>query len=186
MLQALLASAGLTVDDITVRDYPTFGQAVGLQQGQVEAATGFRNNEPVQLTRQGFEVNTLTIDEITPLPGPGLIVGTSTLESKREALRAFVATTLRAMEEIAADPSLGLEDSIAVVPELANDRDGQLAVLEATVEAWQSPYTQEHGAGAIDHDAWADSLEFMRGLADSNIPADLTVEQLVTTELIDE
>ncbi len=186
MLQALLASAGLGVGDVELRDYPDFGQAVGLQQGQVEAATGFRNNEPVQLARQGFPTNTLTIDEVTPLPGPGLIVGASTLQAKRDALRAFVAATLRAMTEIAANPELGLEDAIAVVPDLANDREGQLAVLEATVEAWQSPYTRQNGMGAIDHDAWAISLDFMRGLADSNIPADLTVDELVTTELIDE
>jgi NitT/TauT family transport system substrate-binding protein len=186
MLQALLASADLTVDDIEIRDYPDFGQAVGLQQGQVEAATGFRNNEPVQLARQGFETTMLTIDDITPLPGPGLIVGSATLESKRDALAAFVEATLRAMDEIAADPAAGLEDAIAVVPDLANDREGQLAVLEATVAAWQSPYTQQNGTGAIDEDAWIASLDFMRGLPDSNIPADLTVDQLVTTELIDE
>lgn len=193
MLQALLASAGLTVDDVDIRDYPDFGQAVGLQQGQVEAATGFRNNEPVQLELQGFETNVIAIDEITPLPGPGLIVGEAMLSSssisaarQRDALRAFIAATLRAMEEIAADPQAGLEDSIAVVPDLANNREGQLAVLEATVEAWQSSYTQQHGPGAIDRDAWATSLDFMRGLTDSNIPADLTVDQLVTSELIEE
>ena len=49
MLQALLDSAGLTPDDVVIRDYPDFGQAAALQQGQVDAATGFRNNEPVQL-----------------------------------------------------------------------------------------------------------------------------------------
>ena len=48
MLQALLASAGLTTDDVEIREYPDFGQAVALQQGQVDAATGFRNNEPVR------------------------------------------------------------------------------------------------------------------------------------------
>jgi NitT/TauT family transport system substrate-binding protein len=186
MLQALLASAGLTVDDLEVRDYPDFGQAIGLQQGQVDAATGFRNNEPVQLARQGFDTNMLAIDEITPLPGPGLIVGTTTLAAKRDALQAFVDATLRAMEEVAADPEAGLEDSIAVVPDLATNREGQLAVLQATVEAWQSPYTQEHGTGAIDQDAWAASLDFMRGLPDSNIPAELTAEQLLSTELIAE
>ena len=29
--------------------------------------TGFRNNEPVQLARQGYETTMLTIDDITPL-----------------------------------------------------------------------------------------------------------------------
>jgi NitT/TauT family transport system substrate-binding protein len=184
MLQALLSSAGLTVNDVTIRDYPDFGQSVGLQQGQVDSATGFGNNEPVQLAQSGFATTQLKVDQIVPLPGPGLIVGVTTLTSKRDALKAFVAATLRAMDEIRANPQAGLDDSIAVVPELASSKDTQLAILQATVEMWTSSYTQAHGTGAIDSDAWTKSLEFMRGLADSNIPNTLTVDQLVTEELL--
>jgi len=184
MLQALLASAGLTPDDIDIREYPAYGQATALQQGQVDSATGFRNNEPIQLDRQGFATNVLTIDDITPLPGPGLIVGTSTLDTKKAALAAFVAATLRAMDEIAANPQLGVDDTIAEVPDLGSDTEGQLAVLQATIEMWASPYTQANGTGSIDPDAWGQSLEFMRGLPDSNIPAGLTVDDLITQELL--
>ena len=184
MLQALLASAGLTPEDVEIRAYPDFGQAVALRLGQVDAATGFRNNEPVQLAGQGFATNILTIDEITPLPGPGLTVGNQTLANKREALRLFVVATLRAMEEIATDPDLGVTAAITAVPELATDRPGQLAILRATIEAWESPYTAEHGLGAIDTTAWATSLDFMRGLPDSNIPVELSVDDLVTEDLL--
>ena len=184
MLQALLASAGLTPSDIDIREYPEYGQSTAMQQGQVDSATGYANNEPVQLQRQGFATNALTIDEITPLPGPGLIVGTSTLAAKKDALRAFVSATLRAMDEIAANPELGVDDTIAVAPDLGSDRAGQLAVLQATIAMWQSPYTQANGTGSIDSSAWAASLDFMRGLADSNIPASLTVNDLVSQELI--
>jgi NitT/TauT family transport system substrate-binding protein len=184
MLQALLASANLTANDLDIRDYPDFGQAVALQQGQVDSATGFRNNEPLQLAQQGFATTQLTIDQITPLPGPGLIVGTTTLTTKRDALTAFVTATLRAMDEIAANPQLGLDDTIAQVPDLGSNKDSQLAVLQATIPMWSSPYTQLHGSGAIDQDAWTKSLDFMRGLAGSNIPSSLTVDQLVTEELL--
>jgi NitT/TauT family transport system substrate-binding protein len=184
MLQALLASADLTPDDLEIELYPDFGQAVGLQQGQVDAATGFRNNEPIQLGLSGFETTILDVDAVTPLPGPGLTVGESTLASKREAVRAFVAATLRAMSEISTDPEAGLDDAITVVPELGGDRATQLAILEATIEMWHSPYTEANGVGAIDRDAWSRSLDFMRQLPDSNIPDDLTVDQLVTEELL--
>ena len=184
MLQAMLDSAGITPDDIVIHDYPDFGQGVGLQQGQVDTATGFRNNEPVQLASQGFATNLLTVDEITPLPGPGLTVGVATLAAKKEALRSFVAATLRAMDEIKANPELGLDDTFAVAPDLAANRDLQRAILEATIQTWDSPYTTEHGAGAIDVGAWQQSLDFMRGLPDSNIPADLTVDKLVTDDLL--
>jgi NitT/TauT family transport system substrate-binding protein len=184
MLQALLASAGLTTDDVTIREYPAYGQGIALQQGQVDAATGFRNNEPVQLGLTGFATTILDVDQITPLPGNGLTVGVQTLASKKDAVRAFVAATLRAMREIAADPQLGLDDTIAVVPELGVDRATQLAILEATIEMWHSPNTDAHGLGAIDSAGWAQSLSFMRGLPDSNIPATLSVDQLVTTEVL--
>lgn len=185
MLQALLASADMTPADVTIRDYPDFGQAVGLRQGQVDAATGFRNNEPVQLGREGFAVSVMGIDDITPLPGPGLIVADRPqCPATRDGLRAFVAATVRAMQEIAADPEVGLDDAIAVVPELGNDREQQLAILEATVEMWSTPYTDEHGLGAIDRGAWQASLDFMRGLPDLNIPADLATDKLVTEDLL--
>jgi NitT/TauT family transport system substrate-binding protein len=184
MLQALLASAGLTPDDLTIRDYPLYGQGIALQQGQVQAATGFRNNEPVQLGLAGFATTLLDIDQITPLPGNGLTVGVQTLATKGDAVRAFVAATLRAMREIDASPEAGLDDSIAVVPELGNDRATQLAILRATIEMWHSPYTDAHGLGAIDSAAWGQSLDFMRGLAGSNIPATLTTDQLVSNEVL--
>ena len=183
-LQALLSSAGLTTDDITIHEYPDFGQAIALQQGQVDSATAFRNNEPIALSQNGFATTQLTVDQVVPLPGPGLIVGTSTLTSKHDALKAFVSATLRAMSEVAANPQAGLDDSIAVVPELATNKDTQLAILNATIAMWSSSYTQSNGMGAIDADAWNKSLDFMRGLPDSNIPSNATVDQMVTQELL--
>ncbi len=186
MLQALLSSAALTTSDIVERDYPDYGQGVALQQGQVDAATAFRNNEPVQLGLAGFATRQLTIDDIVPLPGPGLIVGTSTLTNKRDQIKAFVAATLRAMTEIIADPQLGLDDSFAAVPDLAATADPatQLAILQATIEMWQSSYTSRNGLGAIDGGAWNYSLSFMEDLPGANIPATVTVDHLINKELL--
>ena len=75
MLQALLAAAGLSPADGEIVTYPDFGQAIALAEGQVDAATGFANNEPVQLRLQGRDVIVLDVDEVAPLPGPGLSVG---------------------------------------------------------------------------------------------------------------
>ena len=181
MLQALLASAGLSAADLDIREYPDFGQATALRQGQVDSATGFRNNEPVQLRLAGVATNVLGIDQITPLPGPGLIAGEATLAAKPDAVRAFVAATLRAMQEIT-NEGVGFDDAVAVVPELAADQDTQLEILEATIDMWNSEYTLKNGLGSIDADAWTASLEFMRGLPDSNIPADLAVGDLINQE----
>ena len=71
MLQALLASAGLTTDDVEIVEYPDFTQEIAVEQGAVDAATGFANNEPVQLELHGEKAVVLHVDGVTPLPGPG-------------------------------------------------------------------------------------------------------------------
>lgn len=184
MLQALLSSAGLTTNDIVERDYPDYGQGVALQQGQVQAATAYRNNEPVQLGLAGFNTTQLSVDDIVPLPGPGLIVSTFTLATKHDALKAFVAATLRAMKEIDANPELGLNDAIAVVPDLASNRAAQLAILQATIKMWHSSNTDANGLGAIDEGGWNYSLSFMEDLPGANIPDSLTIDDLIDTELL--
>jgi NitT/TauT family transport system substrate-binding protein len=185
MLQALLASAGLTPDDTEIVLFPDFvGQRVALEQGVVDAATGFVNNEPVQMTFAGEEVVVLAVDEVTPLPGPGLVAGAPTLAAKRDALRSFVAATIRSMEEIRTDPERGLDAAITRVPELGADRDLQRAILEATIATWLTPYTETHGLGAIDRDAWRESVDFMRSLPDSPVAREVGLDELVTEELL--
>jgi NitT/TauT family transport system substrate-binding protein len=185
MLQAMLASAGLTTDDVSITLYPEFTQAAALAQDQVESATGFVNNEPVQLELEGIDVNVLRVDDLVPLPGPGLVVGESTLAGKRDALAAFVEVTLRAMDEIATDPTLGLEATFARVPELAAEPEAQRAILDATIETWSSPYTDEHGPGAIDPAAWQASIDFLASLPDQ-LGGPVTVDEVITQELLPE
>jgi NitT/TauT family transport system substrate-binding protein len=181
MLQALLGSAGLTPEDVEIVEYPDFTQRIAVEQGAVDAATGFANNEPVQLELGGESAVILRIDDITPLPGPGLIAGVDTLDRRSEAIAAFVTTTLRAMDQIAADPELGLEAAIAAVPELASARDAQLAVLEATIETWTGSYQASNGLGAVDRDGWAASIEYLTSLG--LVPNAVTVDDLVRDDL---
>ncbi|MGZ8527798.1 MAG: ABC transporter substrate-binding protein [Candidatus Limnocylindrales bacterium] len=184
MLQALLASAGLTPDDTKISLYPDYGQLVGVREGQVDAATGFVNNEPIQLARAGIDPVVLPIDDIVPLQGNGLIAGTTTLETKRDALALFISATLRAMSEISADPQLGLEAAIKAVPEIASDRDGQLAVLQATVELWHDALTDAEGLGAVDRDGWTKSIEAIAGLPGGLVPNPVTADQIVDDSLL--
>jgi NitT/TauT family transport system substrate-binding protein len=183
MLQAMLRSADLTPDDLEIVAYPDFGQGAALAQGAVDAATGFANNEPVQLVLSGVEVNVLHVDNVVALPGPGLIAGTSTISSKPDAVGAFVSQTLRAMREIAADPDKGLDAAIAAVPELGQDRATQRAVLEATIEMWQSDLTRTQGLGVIDRAGWAESIAFMNELG-GLVAKPVTVDDLIDARFV--
>jgi NitT/TauT family transport system substrate-binding protein len=181
---ALLSSAGLSTDDVTITLFPDFGQGMAVMTDQVDAATGFANNEPVRLALAGDEASILRVDDIVPLPGPGLVVGDETLAAKRDALRAFVGATLRAMTEIAADPQLGLDATFARVPELASDAAGQRAVLDATIDGWSNTFTDTFGMGAIDADAWAKTVDFLVGMPESPVAGPVAVEDLITTDLL--
>ena len=184
MLQALLSSAALTPDDLTITLYPDYGQETGLAQDQVEAITGYLNNEPVQLQLQGMPVNILTVDGIVPLPGPGLVVGEQTLAAKHDALTTFVAVTLDSMRQIIADPQVGLDATFAAVPDLATAPDTQRAVLDATIAAWSNAYTDANGLGAIDPASWDRSVAFMTAMPDSPVAGTVVPADAFTTELL--
>jgi len=184
MLQALLGSANLTTDDVTIVEYPDFGQGAAVQQGAVDASTGFTNNEPVQLQLAGVHTSEIHVDNVLALPGPGLIVGTKALADKSVALKLFVAATLQAMGDIANDPQKGLDASIASVPELTSGSSTgtQLAILKATIATWKSPNAQSLGYGWIDTAGWQSSLEYMRKLG--LVPNPVEVSAMVDSSLL--
>ncbi|HUQ78902.1 MAG TPA: ABC transporter substrate-binding protein [Patescibacteria group bacterium] len=181
MLQALMASKGHTVADLTVVEYPDYGQGAAVTQGAVDAATGFVNNEPVQLELTGEKANVLRIDDVTPLPGPGIVAGSATLAAKRDAVAGFIRATFKAMNEIVLDPAVGLDAAIEAVPELGKERAKQAAILDATIRAWH-PAGVAAGApvtGAVDPAAWDRTVEFMTSL--KLVPNPVTSGDLVDT-----
>jgi NitT/TauT family transport system substrate-binding protein len=184
MLQALLASANLTVDDTTIVLYPDFGQAAAVAQGAVDAATGFINNEPVQLDTGGTQVTVLRVDDVTPLPGPGIIASTATITGKRTAVAGFIRATLKAMNEIATTPSVGVDAAIKAVPDLAKDRPLQEAILNATIDAWRPSGAAAGSAitGAVDTAAWDKTITFMTSHGFVSKP--VTAPDLVDTSFV--
>lgn len=178
-LLALLHAGGLTEDDVTIREYPQFNQVDGLLNGDVDLITGFRNNEPLRLAAQGMEVDLLTVEQIAPLPGPGLIVGDALLGSDSTGAAEFAAATLRAETEIAADPQLGLDAAVVAVPAIAEDRDTALAVLQATIELWKAGASAP--SGVINDAVWTSGYETMRdlGFIDGSVPLEEMVDHLV-------
>jgi len=182
MLQALLGSANLTTDDVQVVEYPDFGQGAAVQQGAVDAATGFANNEPVALDLAGVPTTTLHVDSVLALPGPGLIVATKNLQGNGQALQDFIMATRQAMSEIAADPQKGLDASVAVVPDLGKDPTTQLAILKATIATWKSSNPKSSGYGWIDFAGWQASLEYMRKL--NLVPNPVEVSDMVDDTLL--
>ena len=169
-LLAILDAAGLKEADVTIREYPAFNQVDGLLNGDVDLITGFRNNEPLRLAARGMAVDLLTVEDVAPLPGPGIIVGDQLLADEPATVAAFVAATLKALQAIAADPRIGLEAAISVEPTIAGDGTTALAVLEATIDLWRGGGSVP--SGAIHEAIWVRGYATMRrlGLVDGSVP----------------
>ena len=168
-LLALLDAGGLTAHDVTVREYPQFNQVDGLSNGDVELITGFIANEPLRLEARGTEVDLLTIDEIAPLPGPGVIVGDQLLDDDPALVRAFVDAVAQAQAAVIADPDLGFAAAEEAVPTIAEDPEVARAVLDATVELWAGDGFDD---GAIDRGLWETGYATMErlGFIDGSVP----------------
>jgi putative riboflavin transport system substrate-binding protein len=171
-LLALLDAGGLTANDVTIREYPQFNQVDGLLNGDVDLITGFRNNEPLRLAAAGMETDLLTIDEVAPLPGPGVIVGDELLASDPALVAAFAADVVSAQQDIERDPDVGLQVAIDAVPTIAEDEATALAVLEATIPIWNGG--QPFNFGRISQDVWQSAYETMLnlGFIDGSVPVD--------------
>ena len=169
-LLAILDAAGLKETDVKIREYPTFNQVDGLLNGDVDLITGFRNNEPLQLAAHGMAVDMLTVEDVAPLPGPGMIVGDQLLAAEPGSVAAFAAATLRAQTAITANPQIGLDAAIAVEPTIGADRATALAVLRATIDLWRGSGSAP--TGAIDQGVWEKGYATMRrlGLIDGSVP----------------
>lgn len=170
-LTAILDAGGLTVDDITLREYPQFNQAEGFANGEVDLITGFRNNEPLRIASRGTEPDLLTLDDLAPLPGPGVIVGDELLADDPELVRAFTAALAAAQAEVIVDPEVGFAAAEAEVPTIAEDPDTARAVLDATVELWEG---DGFAGGAVDRDLWTEGYDTMLrlGFIDGSVALD--------------
>ena len=180
-LLALLESGGLTEDDITIREYPQFNQVDGLTNEDVDLITGFRNNEPLRLEARGMEVELLTVDEVVPLPGPGVITGAELLGAEPELVRAFAEATAAAQQAVLDDPELGFAAAEREVPEIAEDPDVARSVLGATIDLWAG---DGFAGGAIDVELWESAYATMErlGFIDGSVPLD----EMIAPEVVGE
>ena len=178
-LLAVLAAGGLGEDDVTIREYPQFNQVDGLVNGDVELVTGFRNNDTLRVEDRGLAADMMTIDEIAPLPGPGVIAGDALIDEDPELVRAFARAVAAAQAAVIDDPDLGFAAAEEAVPTIAEDPDLARAVLDATVELWEGSGFDE---GRIAEPLWADGYARMAelGFIDESVP----LEDMIAPEVL--
>ncbi len=173
-LLALLYANKIKESELNIQDIG-FAQVAALTEGKVEVASGYGNNEPVQLDQQGIKVNVINVADFYPLASDGIVTSETQIKDQAELVHGFVRATLKGMQDVIANPDQGFQAALDVIPELKNadakTQDLQRKVLQATLPYWQSDTTKQQGAGFSDIKSWQATHTFLRdsGLLKSDV-----------------
>ena len=173
-LLALLYANQMKESDLNIQDIG-FAQVAALTEGKVQVASGYGNNEPIQLDQQGVKVNVIRVADFYPLASDGMITSEALITGEPDLVRGFVRATLKGMQDVIAAPDEAFKISLDVIPELkssdAKIQDLQRKVLQETLPYWQSDLTTQQGLGFSDIKSWEATHKFMRdsGLLKSDV-----------------
>src|SRR5207247_5246799 len=82
-LLALLYANKMKESDLNVQDIG-FAQVQALSEGKVQVASGYGNNEPVQLEQRGIKVNVIRVADFYPLASDGIMVSEDLIAKQPE------------------------------------------------------------------------------------------------------
>jgi NitT/TauT family transport system substrate-binding protein len=173
-LLALLYANQIKESELNIQDIG-FAQVAALTEGKVQVASGYGNNEPVQLDQQGIKVNVINVADFYPLASDGIVTSEAQIKDQAASVHSFVRATLKGMQDVIANPDEGFQAALDVIPELksadAKTQDLQRKVLQATLPYWQSELTKQQGPGFSDIKSWEATHKFMRdsGLLKSDV-----------------
>ena len=134
-VQVALATAGLSEDDVKIVEVG-YTQVAALSGKKVDAVTGFRTNELVQLQAAGAEPRSLPVAPGTvPLVSTSLLTTAAYAKAHPEVVRQVIAAVTKAIEATAADQKAAIDISAKQIPGWTEAaRPNAEAVLAATVD----------------------------------------------------
>ncbi len=169
--------AGIKESDIQTQDVG-FAQVAAVTQGVVDAAAGYSNNEPVQLTLNGMGINTIQVSDYTRLVGMGLVTNEKTVADRAPLVEKMVRALNRGIADTLKNPDEALSISVNYVQEAGGSNLNMTkAVLAATQDLWQSPRI-----GWVDPADWAASEKFMKDAG--FIKTDIDITKAYTNEFV--
>jgi len=173
-LLAMLYANKIKESELNIQDIG-FAQVAALSAGKVQVASGYGNNEPLQLDQQGIKVNVINVADFYPLASDGIVTSEAQIKDQAAIVHGFVRATLKGVQDVIANPDEGFQAALDVIPELksadAKTRDLQRKVLQATLPYWQSDLTKQQGVGFSDIKSWQATHTFLRdsGLLKSDV-----------------
>jgi NitT/TauT family transport system substrate-binding protein len=167
--RALLYAAKIPDSSVQVSNIG-FTQVQALNQGTVDAAVVYANNEPVQLQLAGKSLNEIKTWEYAKLVGNGIATNEATLKNRPQLARGFVRALLRGIQDTLDNPDEALQIAVKHVPEAGGDNLAtSKAVLQASLPLWQN--TQLGETQLAD---WQAMEQFMRAAGFINSEVDVS------------
>ncbi len=179
--RGLLDKAGLKESDVKAQDIG-YTQVAALQQGKVDAAVVYVNNEPIQLRAAGLDVNVIPVSDYVALVANGIVTNEKTIKENPQLVHGFVRALLRGVKDALADPDQAFNISKKYVEGLGSDPQQdeiQRKVLTESMKLWQAPTL-----GRTNPAAWDETQNVLMsmGLLKNKIDN----AQLFTNQFVDE
>jgi NitT/TauT family transport system substrate-binding protein len=177
-LLGLLASAGLTKDDVDIQAAGPVGVWQMVATGKSAGMAGVPDWIP-PVEAAGIAIKVIPTDEYFPHMAQAIAASDQIIKDKPDMVRAFVKAALHGMKDIMDDPATAATDFVKFVPEWTG-KEGQ--IKEAFDYYDRLVYPGQKDLGAIDPDRLAKLQDFY--LAKGIIQKKTPVEELYTNQFI--
>ncbi len=176
-LEAILFSAGLTADDVTM-DAIGFNQVEAFASEQTSIVVGYAANEPIVLASQGFAVTELRVADYVQLTANGIVSSEMTIKNEPELVKGMARAFARGIADTIANPDEAYEISLKFVENLKDqDKDVQMQVLNTSIEFWKAEQI-----GFSDPQAWENMNDLLVKM--ELIPAPIDLSKAFTNEFV--
>lgn len=170
ILETVISDAGAdpaSVEKVTIG----FNGVQNLENGKVDAFTGFIPADGVQIEVDGFPTTSFPLDEYGGPQYPGLVVFSTEEEISNdpELIQGFVSATIEGYDDVIEDPQVGLDALLAENPAIPEE------FAQASLEAYEPLFQGDADEyGGFDTANLEDLSTFMvdQGLATEPISPD--------------
>jgi NitT/TauT family transport system substrate-binding protein len=177
-LLGLLASAGLTQDDVNIQAVGPTGVWEFVAAGKSVGMAGVPDwIPPVQAA--GVKVKVIPTDEFFPHMAQAIAVSDKVIKERPEMVQKFVTAALRGMKDIMDDPNKAADDFVTFVPEWK----GKEGAVKAAFNYYAKlVYVGQDKLGEINVERLTKLQDFYA--AKGVIPKKTPVEELYTNQFI--
>lgn len=177
-LQAMLASVGLTKNDVNAQAAGPAGVWQLFAAKKADAMTSVPEwTAEVQAT--GAKVKIMPAYEYTKSMAQAILASDEVIAKRPELVRKVVRATLRGLHDIMTDPKAAVTDYVAAVPSFK----GREAFVEQTFRLYNTyVYPGQRVLGAMDADRLAELQKFY--VAEGIVPKAASVAELYTNQFV--